>query len=482
MRFLNILDAELETIQTRSLGSHNATRPAVNLPTEILNIIFQLVCITPNSKLNAKSVREARKVILSTCTRWRDVATHTPELWRHMHLDLEEGLVCPPFECLEVELARCSHAPLDLSIVISGNPNSIKTFELLEPHFGRCDFFYIKMREDQESVDFAQNSWKPKLFSGTFLRRMPRLRLFDMNVKEGAMSMEPGTPLSELSLGLGSALRVASIRYEHNERLYLGTQNQPLPHLLYLNIQGTIDCTSVVGLLRLCSSLTTLIWHSFPYGDPSEHELLTQIPSRPLILPSLKKMSVRDYVPVTCLQYMVAPKLDILVVDSQWGNDHEWMEACRTIFPNLHHLFIFARSGAQVQVLSRAEGTRRFIQSHPSLQTFASFNMNADIAQALAAKDTQSGGFVLPHLDHVMLDVTDIGDFGRDRLTHARSVLGARTSATKPIMFTFRLIGPSYPELENLLKDYSGSTRVVRLGNSNAIMADDSWNGEQYVD
>ncbi|KAF8305859.1 hypothetical protein DL93DRAFT_2101865 [Clavulina sp. PMI_390] len=71
--------SEIQVLQTATARLHNASQPAVALPNEILDSIFEMAN-APGWK------RTTRHAIASTCYRWRNVAISTPSLWATINL------------------------------------------------------------------------------------------------------------------------------------------------------------------------------------------------------------------------------------------------------------------------------------------------------------------------------------------------------------------------------------------------------------
>lgn len=110
---------ELEALAIRKNHLHNWQQRAVALPTEILELIFDMACVfsqrsTPWPQ-HAHKFRDTRNAINLTCFRWRQIALATRALWGRIFVSsrAESKAVCTPsLDLVQIELMRAGNSPL----------------------------------------------------------------------------------------------------------------------------------------------------------------------------------------------------------------------------------------------------------------------------------------------------------------------------------------------------------------------------------
>ncbi|KAJ7125430.1 hypothetical protein C8R46DRAFT_863942, partial [Mycena filopes] len=84
--------------------------PILSLPTEITAEI--LLCCCDTGVPSRPDPSKGPLLVTQICGQWREVATHTPEIWRSLEFTTDYK----PVELLELWLARSGDAPLNLML------------------------------------------------------------------------------------------------------------------------------------------------------------------------------------------------------------------------------------------------------------------------------------------------------------------------------------------------------------------------------
>ncbi|KAJ6533040.1 hypothetical protein B0H19DRAFT_877038, partial [Mycena capillaripes] len=101
---IDSLTAERQRLRAESDAT---VYPVLSLPPEITMGVF-LRCMPSESKFRPSPIH-APLLLAQICRQWRQIALHTPALWRC--LLLEDGR---PVELLHLWLSRCGNLPISL--------------------------------------------------------------------------------------------------------------------------------------------------------------------------------------------------------------------------------------------------------------------------------------------------------------------------------------------------------------------------------
>lgn len=315
-RLSDSVSQEAVAVRLKARRMRGFSRPAVNLPTEILANIFTLACFSPPWSTTgepferiARSVASNRTSIALTCRHWRDVTASTKALWRMVSLteespgysfrgneDNDGGNNNNNNSRVNVDSVQATGFPNRLSRVrmrveLSGNaPLGQSTISFLSSALARAEYLYYNSEYYEPSEGINPLFDEPPI-------EFPWLRKLAVS-----FANDPYT------LDLRCAPRLEHLKYNSNyeeDQVLLAVDCQ----LRSVTLQGSMHPIYVCGLLRSCPLLETL--HLDVVIPP---DALTNPP----VFPSLRRLFLYDFwagedneIPLWLIQ---APKLESLAL------------------------------------------------------------------------------------------------------------------------------------------------------------------------
>ncbi|KAJ7769951.1 hypothetical protein B0H16DRAFT_1516892 [Mycena metata] len=248
------LTAERQKLQAESDAM---AYPILSLPTEITSEIFRRWC-TRRSRSHPHPSK-GPLLLAQICHRWRQIALHTPELWRDPHFTDGSSV-----DLFNLWLDRSGNLPLDLELY---SRDSALTGPLVEASIARSHRW--------QDVKFTLS---PTFYSTLDLRKVsfPVLRSISLkNLFSGEI------------LGAGIVLNAPLLREAH-----ICTPADLLPpQITSLTLESTIELTECIRVLRGCPNLVKLAVstsgqahvHTDPLTLPALESLECNLPTTPIL-------------------------------------------------------------------------------------------------------------------------------------------------------------------------------------------------------
>lgn len=328
---------EMEELRIARSRIENSARPAVRLPSELLGVVFELVCFsnahpsaTPEEAYGP-GLQSARYEIMSVCSRWMQVALSTTSIWSNI--------------CLHLDNWR-SPSILNMLIERSG---------------GRSVELYL-------DTEFWETMC-PVVSGVTSQCRVLSLRIHD---SVNALGLFPSTTISHLHTLVYNAQNATRETVDGFDlttasslrNISISTRNGPVPRyrlqlpsvcgVLKLSLSGQLNPADAIIAINSCSKLETLHWRCY-VRQSNAIGLPTVLPHTTII-----HLRLEGVIPVDAFQNFHLPKL--IRLDVEHGPIPFISNNSR--FPLLRHLHIRA-AHTDVAMLPA------FVSSHTNIQELA---------------------------------------------------------------------------------------------------------------
>ncbi|KAJ7125439.1 hypothetical protein C8R46DRAFT_1018535 [Mycena filopes] len=276
-RRLSSLDATIAVLtaerQRLQLLSDAVVYPILSLPTEITAEIF-VHCCDPSQWAPFKGPL----LLAQICRRWREIAIHTPSLWRSVHFTARASV-----ELLKLWLARSGDAPLELMSLSGGaQTQPLNTASLLHTHHWQAVRFGLPY-DLYTDMDLGNAP-------------LPILRSISLDIFAGHFGAPPVTGV--VTLVNAPMLREAHLRVPPGVRVDLLWSQMTTLTLDDINLA---ECIST---LRSCADLVKLSVHTI--GPAPLH-------TEPVLLPALESLKCR-LINVSILEHLTLPHLHTLTL------------------------------------------------------------------------------------------------------------------------------------------------------------------------
>lgn len=468
---------EIEALVSNERRTLNARQPAVTLPIEILQTIFELACALTTStsepygyytfRVEIDDFRNTRAAINLTCSRWREVALKSVGLWSHIsmlcHIDpqypedydygdedghrqtgpVQESAPSAGLNIIPLEVERARGRPLLVylhSSFLPTTPNNSKSSaaaDLAIQLAQRCTKYYM----DAESDIFSSPT------------NLPLLRTFVLNIQYVGKTVFPFVP--PFNFSQAPSLEKLCLTHGRCSRHPLIFVVPEFSSITTLYLGGELDSASVVCAINSSPQLVTLHLGCFPNDLHTAPSLL------PLV--HLRNLSVTGDLAAACMPSLSAPNLVQLSVQPPRRNRTETlMEEEVWSMPN--HVFTPSRfpSLRYLEVLSRVECIEvllSFITSHQHLERIW-FDLPLDeelysFFSGLGSAGVQS---VWAHVNNWADEDYEVGWISG--LLEARAQMAA--TSTPPLPFALNLGRGQYRSLDEESGRDSGVFDLVR--------------------
>lgn len=463
---LDIVDEETNSLRQALRMTHNATLPAVNLPHEILAIIFEMACLEPVTDVQKSHLM--RCSIMGTCSRWRATLVRVSAVWSLVHVKSSSTAIWPPLESISTALDRSGGLPFLLNIETHDLDVPAEIAHALDGHTHRCKVLHLTLGVGYAGVTNGPLSWTTSS-SVRMIKGMTRLSSAILKC-EGVACFQ-----FEANLSLLASLSV-SIEELSLDSYYLPISAtyslQEFPNIRYLRIKQAHLSQSAVELIRSCPRIQTLLWESDCCSLPNFPNFFA--------LPQLRKLSVSGELAIGYIQSMNAPLLELLVV-----NHHEidLLGASFTMFPNLMHLCINFHDGHAYS--PEVNGLSQFLHHHSTIQELTALDANMFLAIFLASKDTHTSLFNMPQLGRISLPIWNLSNYDANSVLCAEEILNLRVGIGKDNKLVVAFVPVTgvdlsaieslNPRLRVLLDNFPHNTELVRPRKGFDVTMDEVW-------
>ncbi|KAJ7125445.1 hypothetical protein C8R46DRAFT_1364168 [Mycena filopes] len=275
------LTAERQKLQAESDA---VVYPVLSLPTEITAAIL-LRCCDPGVTSRPDPAK-GPLLVTQICGEWREVATHTPEIWRSLEFTEKN-----PVELFELWLARSANAPLNLSLY-SWDPVRTGPFmaaSILHAHHWQHVKFGLPLAA-YLNLDLTSVS-------------LPILRRISMDITH---------PPNEVVTGTVAVTNAPLLRH-----VYINAHPDVKVDLRWSQITTltlhTIDLTKCISLLRECPDLVdlTILTTGEAHSSGSlvlqalEHLICSPNLLEHLTLPCLHRLNITNHVQPHVLDHFI---------------------------------------------------------------------------------------------------------------------------------------------------------------------------------
>lgn len=369
-----VMRDERDTLLRRERLVQNWQQPAVRLPFEVLELIFEMACVATVQEDEpskwAHEYRCARNAINLTCSHWREVALKATGLWSHIFVcDRAEpdALRAPMPNLIPIELERAGGRPLAFYLfndVHAPSENTTKHWELsmsvISAELHRCMTYHAVLQPNHMLFD-----------TFSIPRFLPLLRTlvlaFHCTID---VSPECDVSVESVVIDLTDAPSLHNLRLRYYEvvglmdglRSRLFFKLPKLCSLADLHVFEDVDSCNVVDAINSCPRLETLEL------DGSDRTL----DSRPLIFETMSNLvnlsiDLGSSFAVDCIPALSAPNLLRLRVDCDDRVEPSARDAFDRVFspsrfPALRYLYVSGGHPKFWQVLPP------FITSHQRLE------------------------------------------------------------------------------------------------------------------
>lgn len=397
--------------EAHNARSLNASRPAVNVPDEILAQIFEWVVhgiLNPDGAFHpyigqsrAPLYRLARNRIAATCRRWRHVAIAASSLWTKLFIHpkylKDESTEAKDFidpDMLACDVMNAGERMMSLDMYGSRSPSYLDDWDsTIRPTV-------TPIAERLRDVGLG---WDINSRVQTDVERVIQelLTLFATScVRQLCLRVcAVWTSFGDVILDLSSTTAAENV---HTYFPHIGGFNVPLPvrvpatwNVKNLTLRGTYNPSDVIVALNSCAQLETLMltcdFTTLSESSGSDGGLTLNS------LPFLTTLSVYELPPPHIMNGFEAPALERLrYIDT---NRLDRLVDTNLHFPTLHQLIILNRV-----VEHKSQRLASFIKRHTSLEEvlLPLVNLETTFARVLTKRNT-SGSFVLRRLKHIQL-------------------------------------------------------------------------------
>lgn len=462
-QLIDLLDQEINHLRHGMSTVKNSKRPAVNMPHEILALIFELACRS-SSELR-DGMRRTRWSITSVCSRWRSVGMAEQILWssiacKHGRNSLD---IWPSLASIstELELSRSNPLWIHLSSSESELPSPMEVLDLLEPHVHRCTALNLDVHNEESE----KNPWYLRLIYGDMLRRMVDLRTLSISLGPcggstfSAIDIDltgcNGPSIEELSISIDSPFTKGAPSFPH------------FPRLRHLQINGNIASSSAIQLITSCPTLEVLRW---------DCDRVESADNNSIVLPALHSLYISGLVPVAYLRHMSAPKLRLLMVDRI---SVENLRSRMPTFPSLEEFRATRWPGVSVDLYTN-RGVVELLTYHPMIKRLSIADMTVDLEGFLCSKDSDRN-IRVPHLQAISMPIDNDEEYDGNRIQCARRILHQRVALGRNEKFVisfrvgFRDKQALTAELEDIISDFPNNTKFVHVDRDDDYLNDVIW-------
>lgn len=255
---------ERDALLHRERLVQNWQQPAVRLPFEVLELIFEMACVATVQEDEpskwAHEYRRARNAINLTCSHWREVALMATGLWSHIFVcDRVEpdALRAPMPNLIPIELERAGGRPLVFYLfndVIAGNTSTHWSFsmDMIRPVLHRCVMY------DATLLPFTPfDTFSTPIF-------LPSLRTLTLTLDHD-FGLQPNIPIESVMVDLTKAPSLCRLWLQYYG---ITEENDSIPFLFFklpqacsvteLRFSQYLDSASIVDAINFCPFLETL--------------------------------------------------------------------------------------------------------------------------------------------------------------------------------------------------------------------------------
>ncbi|KAJ7713803.1 hypothetical protein B0H16DRAFT_1809308, partial [Mycena metata] len=265
------LTAERQRLQAESDA---IVYPILSLPTEITTEIFRRWCV----RRSRSHPSEGPLLLVQICHQWRQIALHTPELWRDLHFTDRSSV-----ELFKLWLDRSRDLSLNLAFESWDIALTGRFIEASIAHSRRWQVVELNLPIDFYTTLDLSNVSLPILHS--------------ISLKNNYFS-------GERTVGAGTVLNAPLLREAHINTFPDLTVDFLCPRLTFLTLQHAIDLTKCIILLRGCPELVELALSTSGQGP---------VQTDSLVLPVLESLEC-DLTAASILEHMTLPRLQRLRV------------------------------------------------------------------------------------------------------------------------------------------------------------------------
>lgn len=359
---------ERDALLRREYLLQNWRQPAVRLPAEILQVIFEMACVATVQEDEAsdwaRQYRCTQNAINLTCSRWRQLALNATGLWSHIfvyHRPHPEAARAPLRNLIHTELERAGGRPLALYLFNDVDTESSyewnSSMDMISPELHRCVAYDAVLQPFMPFETFSSPLFLPSL------RALVLTWCYDDD-------SSPDIPAKSVRIDLTNAPSLRDLRLRYQRPMDPSRADDP-PRLFFkvptpcfiteLHVSEDVDHCSVVDAINSCPRLEIL----------ELDVCASALDDRPLTIAPLLflvnlSVNLEQSAIMNCVSALSAPNLTQLRLQCENHVDQQ-------IWDTLNSIFAASRFPALRYL--EVEGTRSrfwhmlplFIASHPNL-------------------------------------------------------------------------------------------------------------------